>query len=215
MVAKALLSLRRGCADDASQLSALIFASAPILLPYLFSGEQAARDYLAYAVTQENGQYSASSHCVAVGKLDCVTQTTDTFNEQVLGCITMWSHNMDEAFHAATLKSITEHLSLTQVKHLLNTNPKLVEVFAPPLVHELCLGHIAVHADAQGLGIGKKLIAYAIREAKIQQKQQLVLDVDINNHNAISFYEGCGFSVLYERLFAPTQQVFARMIYAL
>ena len=68
---------------------------------------------------------------------------------------------------------------------------------------------------AKGQGIGKKLIAYAIAQAKRRRKSQVVLDVDRDNEEALSFYQGLGFVIASTQEFAPTQQCFYRMHYQL
>lgn len=199
-----MVSLRKGSASDALSLAPLILSSADLLLPFLFKGEEQALDYLYAACSKQDGQYSAYRHDLVIGQ-----------NEDICGCITLWHHDMSAQFKQATVKSLQDCLSAIQVSHLLAVNPQLNEVFAAPQVHELCIGHLAVLHQEKGQGIGKKLIAHAIKQAKFLSKTSLVLDVDGANDEACSFYDACGFVPTKSTEFSPTEQVFLRMQYAL
>lgn len=212
-----MISIRTGQADDAGDLANLVLASAPILLPYLFNGEQQAKQYIEQSSRSNDGQYSANRHCIADGNLPTTPASTDAGNNTtaVLGCMTLWHSNMGTAFELATINSLKLHLTGTQIRHLLNINPMLTSVFQSPKENELCMGHLAVLQNARGSGVGKKLVAYALKQAKRLNKSSLVLDVDQANHEALSFYEGCDFVVSSKALFTPTEQTFLRMQYVL
>lgn len=205
-----MICLRQGRIDDAFALSRLIYSSAPDLLPYLFDGEANALSYLMKACGGDDGQYSASRHTIAVGN------TKGAMNvEKCLACMTLWSNDMPASFHVATLNSLTEFLSHSQIQHLLNINPILSQVFRAPLAHQLCIGHLAVDKDNKGQGIGKKLIAYAIKQARLMSKTTIVLDVDNQNDEALSFYSNCNFTSVNETVFKPSCQTFLRLHYCL
>jgi len=53
----------------------------------------------------------------------------------------------------------------------------------------------------QGLGIGKALMDAAIEHARDLGRKRLVLGVYGKNHDAIRFYEKCGFTQIGERYF--------------
>ena len=203
-----MLELRQGRAEDAAQLSDLVLSSAPILLPYLFSSASQARQFVDLAMRQEDGQYSAVRHCVAAK--DALIQ-----GPKVVGCVTLWHSDLPERFHSYTLSSLASFLSSEQVRRLLTLNPVLTEVFVPPSSEELCIGHLAVESSQRGKGVGKELLAYAMRQAKSLNKVSLVLDVDAQNDEALRFYAGCDFTQQYIKHFAPSQQSFYRMRYIL
>lgn len=198
-----MIELRDGEPCDVDSLTQLVYESAPILLPYLFGSQQNAFDYISQAMLNPDGQYSARRHCVAANAL------------KAEACVTLWHSHMPTQFHEQTLKSLAAFLQVRQLAHLVNINSELTRVFEPPTAQELCIGHLAVLSPSQGKGIGKKLVAYAIRQAKNYAKEKVVLDVDVDNEDAISFYRGCDFTEINERKFAPTEQTFMRMVYTI
>ncbi|MFT4653705.1 MAG: ribosomal protein S18 acetylase RimI-like enzyme [Patiriisocius sp.] len=199
-----MIELRSG-ADiaDSMGLASLIFSSAPVLLPYIFTSKKQALDYIEKASQRSDGQYSAARHQVAYEGANAV------------GSITLWDNTLPQSFHTHTLQSLRDFLTPNQITHLVFTNEKIKEVFLAPLDHQLCVGHLAVMEKYRGMGVGKKLIAYAILQAKRRRKTQLILDVDSNNDEALSFYSGLGFMLITRIEFTYTEQVFYRMHYNL
>lgn len=209
-----MIELRAGQTKDTQQLATLVFDSAPILLSYLFGGTSRAIDYVTQAMLPDDGQYSANRHIVACAKIDNKTKSyhESSFNDElVVGCITLWHDGLSECFHQQTFSSLSSFLSGEQLRHLVAINPRLMQVFVAPRPHELCIGHLAVSPFYQGKGVGKKLIEYAIEQAKRLSKTRIVLDVDADNHKAIRFYQHCDFNKEASTEFAPTQQQFLRM----
>lgn len=200
-----MISIRKGSSQDAAQLAPLLLSSAPELLPFLFQSEHQALQYILNASESDNGQYSAAMHYVAEGMLA----------KGLLASVALWHSDMGQAFERATVHSLKAYLTGAQIQHLLVVNPLLSEVFKPPSAQELCIGHLAVREDVRGKGIGKKLIAFAIKQARLLNKTSLVLDVDDSNEAAISFYYGCDFVVTKKTIFSLTQQTFLRMQYSL
>ncbi|WP_395338734.1 GNAT family N-acetyltransferase [Ningiella sp. W23] len=199
-----MTTIRKGQASDSKVLASLILSSAEPLLPYIFGSRQAAYEYLCLAGKEVDGQYSSARHYVAE------TRTLPS-NQEVKGCMSLWHHEMPSSFHQATVTSLSNHLCAQQLKHIISINDALARLFLPPSDTQLCIGHLAVANECQGEGIGGQLIAHAVECAKNMSKSVLVLDVDVQNHQAVGFYEKHGFSALDTRHFAPTQQSFIRM----
>jgi GNAT superfamily N-acetyltransferase len=215
-----MIELRGGQPQDTKQLASLVFDSAPILLPYLFGGESQALDYIQQAMHQEDGQYSAKRHIVACGEQEASDKSilhdeSLVKNDIIFGCLTLWHDGLSEAFHQQTLSSLSSFLSDKQLRHLVTTNPSLMRVFVAPSAEELCIGHLAVEPLYQGNGVGKALIACAIKQGNNLAKKRLVLDVDAANSRAIHFYQSCDFIQEAWSEFSPTQQRFVRMSYTL
>ncbi|MFT6268131.1 MAG: ribosomal protein S18 acetylase RimI-like enzyme [Alphaproteobacteria bacterium] len=198
-----MIGLRWASIADGQPLSSLIFSSAPVLLPYLFKGRAQALDYIFKASQRSDGQYSAARHQIACE------------GSNVLGSITLWDNNLPQSFHSHTLQSLSDFLGPNQIAHLVITNERIKKVFLAPLDHQLCVGHLAVIEKYRGMGVGKKLIAHAIVQAKLRDKTQLILDVDSNNDDAVSFYLGLGFMLIKSNEFIYTKQTFYRMQYNL
>jgi ribosomal protein S18 acetylase RimI-like enzyme len=184
-----------------SVLAHLIYSSAPTLLSFLFSGKLAALDYISKASERDDGQYSATRHCLA------------TQNSEIVGCITLWDNSLSQTFHSQTLRSLKDFLRPEQISHLVYTNGKIAEVFLAPLAHQLCVGHLAVQEEHKGCGIGKNMLAYAVTRAKQKGKTELVLDVDSANNDAVGFYYAQGFVLSKATSLAYTEQTFYRMLY--
>ncbi|MEC7772692.1 MAG: GNAT family N-acetyltransferase, partial [Bacteroidota bacterium] len=55
-----------------------------------------------------------------------------------------------------------------------------------------------VHKDPRGLGIGKKVLEWAIRSAKQRNAHLLQLTTDKKRPDAIRFYESLGFKATHE-----------------
>ncbi|MDG1254426.1 MAG: GNAT family N-acetyltransferase [Glaciecola sp.] len=201
--------LRQGQAQDAQGLSTLILATAPELLPVVFGDELGIKNYLAHALMLPNGQYSAARHQVLV------THNDMSKKEEVVGCITLWHDDLGADFVNQTISAMISVFSPEQVAQVAAINPALLAVFVPPQSNQLALGHISVAPEYQGLGLGKKLIAYGIKQAKLLGKQQVVIDVDSDNEQAVCFYESCDFMTSASSQLALTGQTFLRMVYQL
>lgn len=209
-----MIGLRKAFHKDSTQLALLILESAPVLLPYLFGGKQATLDFLHAASLYDDGQYSANNHLVAVGQLQFLNEV-QIKDDHAIACMTLWNNKQPLSFQKQTIQSLLDLLSEPQLKHLSDSNAELEKVLIPPMQDELCVGHLAVSKPYRGLGIGKKLIAKAIQNARQQAFSKLVLDVDADNHQALSFYRACDFVEKYERKFMPTKQTFIRFEYRL
>ena len=201
--------LRQGQVTDATRLRQLIYASAPTLLAYLFGDKNAANAYLAHALIQDDGQYCAHRHQVLV------VFDQDTKQECVVGCITLWHDQLGNEFKQQTLKTIKESCSTLQIARLSQINRVFQSVFPAPKTNEIALGHISVLPEYQGLGLGKKLIAYGLRHAKQLGKSHAILDVESANEQAVSFYDGCDFMPGDEKKIPAIDRTFLRMVYRL
>jgi ribosomal protein S18 acetylase RimI-like enzyme len=201
--------LRQGQAHDAQALSTLIFATAPELLPVVIGDKQCLKNYLAHALMLPNGQYSAARYQVLV------IHDQQSQDEQVVGCITLWHDDLGADFVNQTINAMINVFTSEQLTQIARINKTLLSVFVTPSRNELALGHISVSPEYQGLGLGKKLIAYGIRQAKLLGKQQVVIDVDSDNEQAVCFYESCDFMTIESTQLALTGQTFLRMVYRL
>lgn len=189
---------------SSATFASLVFSSAPVLLPYLFGGKAQALDYIARASTRPDGQYSAKRHRLAIAD-----------GKSIIACITLWDNELARSFHEHTLKSLKDFLSPDQIIHVLKTNDKLANAFVAPQEDQLCIGHLAVIEKYRCRGIGKKLLDYAIAQAKLKHKKQIVLDVDSKNAAALRFYTGAGFELDNSTEYESTHQIFYRMSYSL
>ncbi len=194
-----MLEIKQGTIQYTDGIVPLILASAPELLAYIFGSTEKAASFLAHAVKQNDGQFSAVRHKIAI------------MDNKLVGCVSIWHTDMPPNFHDATLKSIATFLSPEQMAHVIAINPLLVTLFPPPTLDELCFGHLSVRPDYQGVGVASKLLSYIVRQAKYLKKNTIVLDVDECNQDALAFYEKWHFKTIERALFEPTRQHFLRL----
>lgn len=197
-----MVSLRQGEYNDAASLSQLIYAAEPTLLTYMFGAENAALQFLVQAAALDDGQYSARNHHVAA-------------SDDVIGCLTLWESDLSQRYIDFTIESIKRLCTTEQLIHIAQCNRHIEPLFAPPKDNELSIGHVSVEPNWRGQGIGMKLIAYAIRQAKLKSKSRLVIDVDEANEAAVGLYERCDFMAQSRQTLDLTGQTYVRMHYVI
>jgi GNAT superfamily N-acetyltransferase len=189
---------------EADQLAALVFQSEPILLSYLFGGEENCLAFLRYACARSDGQFSAGRHWG-------VSDANNTESQVLLGACTTWYFPMSDVFQHETLEALKGFFNVKQLGHLLINREALDLCFAGPTSEQLCLGHLAIIPSARNLGLASSLIAFAKRKAQKMNKSALVLDVEKSNRAALNCYLSAGFNVVSENHFLPTEQCFLRL----
>jgi GNAT superfamily N-acetyltransferase len=189
---------------EAEQLAALVFQSEPILLSYLFGGEEHCLSFLRYACARADGQFSASRHW---GVSDANNHESDV----LLGACTTWYSPMSDVFQYQTLEALKGFFDVKQLGHLLVNREALDLCFTGPTKDQLCIGHLAIIPSARNLGLATSLIAFAKRKAQKMKKLALVLDVEKGNTAALNCYLNAGFNVVKENHFLPTEQCFLRL----
>lgn len=198
-----MMSIQRAQRSQSAEVAALIFASEPTLLSFLFGGQDSCRTYLMRACEQDHGQFSAHYHWV--------TSATDG---SVAGTCATWLARMPVDFQSGTINALRDFLSAQQIIHLLAYKELLDSCFIPPTAEQLCLGHLSVIEQSKRKGLATGMIQHAIAEAKELRLHELVLDVDIANADALACYLKLGFQAVQQTCFEPTQQTFARMALA-
>ncbi len=193
---------------QSSEIAALIFASEPKLLSFLFGGDTECLSYLEKACKQPYGQFSANSHHI----VKLADKSTAAFSERAIaGICATWYANMAVEFQQGTLSSFRSFLTTEQIIHLLAYKDALDDCFAPPKQHQLCLGHISVATGYRKMGVASSLIEHAASVAAELSKTELILDAEALNTNAVDCYLKAGFKVTQQSTFAATQQLFSRM----
>jgi hypothetical protein len=195
------VTIQRGQLSQSSQIAALIYASEPRLLNFLFGGEELCKAYLLNACQQAQGQFSANYHWVYSKEVN-----------QVQGVCATWLASMPIEFQAGTISAFRDFLSEEQIIHLLAYKEPLDLCFVAPKTEQMCIGHMSVFEKNQRKGIAASLIQHAASEAKDLGLSELVLDVDMSNSAAIECYTNAGFCHASQSKFEATQQTFSRMI---
>ncbi len=175
--------LRRAQHKDAEQLAGLVFAAAENTLSQIFSisSELSALDFLRHSFKQSDGQYGYANHWL-------ITQ-----QNQTVACISAWHSQLPQAFHQATIASITDFYSLADALTVLQKAKVLTHCIPSPQANEWCIGHLAVSESMQGKGLGKALLQHMLKHANKANKTWLSLDVEQTNQQAIDFYQKQGF----------------------
>jgi ribosomal protein S18 acetylase RimI-like enzyme len=160
---------------EATQIAELINL-AMLEITYQFIGEEnrdKANAFLAHFVAQENNQYSYQNIFVATEE-----------NGSIIGQISIYD--------GAKLHALRQPI-LDKIKA-----DRGVEYWAEDETQagEFYIDTFAVSPIAQGKGVGKQLLQYAIEEIAHKQRQILGLLVDKDNPNAKRLYERIGFKVV-------------------
>jgi len=176
--------IRKGQPGDADVAAPLILSAAEALIAAVFghNDKQTALNYLMHAWEHGDGQYGCHHHWVA------------TQEDKPLGVVTAWHTKLGAAFDRATLDSITSFFSMDEAISILMRNQTIAVKLTPPTPNELMIGHVAVVASAQGLGVGRKLIEHMVDYGITLNKQKVVLDVELKNTAAIRFYQRLQFN---------------------
>lgn|SRR5690606_71646 len=161
---------------EAKQIAELMNL-AMLEITYQFIAEknsEKANDFLAYFIAQEDNQYSYQNIFVAEE------------NDQIVGQISLY----DGADLPRLRKPIWEKIKAD----------RKVEYWAEDETQagEIYLDTLAVSSSAQGKGVGKLLLQYAIDEYVHHQQKIIGLLVDKDNPNAKRLYERIGFKVVRE-----------------
>jgi GNAT superfamily N-acetyltransferase len=178
------ITIRQGKPDDATEAAPLILSAAKGILTSIFGADDEAKaiTFLQHAWRLQGGQYGCGSHSVAV------------LDGCIVGVVTAWHTALDATFDRATLDSITSFFSLDEAVQVLMRNQVLAVELAPPTQTQFMLGHLAVAAGCQRMGVGRMLIEHMQTQAKNLNKQSIVLDVELTNTTAIRFYQALAFS---------------------
>jgi ribosomal protein S18 acetylase RimI-like enzyme len=131
-----------------------------------------ANDFLAHFIAQENNQYSYQNIFVVED------------NSEILGQISLYD--------GARLSDLRQPI-LDKIKA-----DRSVDYWAEDETQagEIYIDTFAVNPLAQGKGIGKKLLNFAIEEIAVKQQKVLGLLVDKDNPAAKRLYERIGFKVV-------------------
>jgi ribosomal protein S18 acetylase RimI-like enzyme len=99
-----------------------------------------------------------------------------------MGSITFYDGKLLPQYRAPFLQHIAEKYKVTDLVIDDETNPG-----------EVYIDTLSVAPQQQGKGIGKKLLAAAIQQAKTEGHEKIGLLVDFKNPNAKKLYVGLGF----------------------
>lgn len=183
-------------ASDASTLAPLIFASGPENLTGIFVGHnqaisqrqkvQTCIDYLSTSLGLADGQFGFKNQFVIRNA------------EEVVGCVSYWCHPLSESFSKTTLDGLLAFFGGIDSALILHNSQCLSSLVVAPNHTQLAIGHLCVAFKFHRQGVAKALLDYCEQQARLLGKEQLILDVAMNNHAAISLYTGFGFHKVAE-----------------
>jgi len=80
-----------------------------------------------------------------------------------------------------------------------NNNKTIGFLMAMPAVDSADILNISINANFQRKGYGEKLLLFLITELKNRKISELIIEVRVSNHSAISFYLSLGFEEISVR----------------
>ncbi|GAA6151727.1 GNAT family N-acetyltransferase [Pseudoteredinibacter isoporae] len=188
------IKIENAAPEDAEAMAGLIYSSGPKAFDYVFGKQTpAAQDYLYHAVQRNKGQYSHRNHVLVRS------------NGHVLGSMFNYDSRGLSAMYLPTVMSVLSFFRW-RIWGVAKRSSVIDEVIKPPADDMLVVAHLAVAPEAQGMGIGSKLIDYAADIARENGYAGLALDVSMENPAAQRLYERLGFQVCAERL-SPVSEV--------
>lgn len=172
-----MLTFRPAEAHDAAKIAPIMLLAMEDIV-YYFIGErnlQKAVDVLTYFIAQEGNQYSYTNILVAEE------------DQEILGQLCLYDGGQLEQLRQPILNHLKE----------------VYQVEVPSAEYETQAGEIyidtiAVSANAQGKGIGKQLLQFAIDKFVHNQGKTLGLLVDKDNPAAKKLYLNIGFKIVNE-----------------
>lgn len=172
------LNLRKARPEDESKAKELIYLTGPDLFLYMFGKK--AKDVLSYLFQKGDNLFSYE-HC----------NIAEADNE-ISGMVLAYKYEVIEKESKSTGRLIIKYYGSGFIFRVINLI-KLGRIISDLNKEDYYISNLAVFDKYRGYGVGKRLIDFAIEEAKRLGKSQLALDVETDNKNAISFYHHLGF----------------------
>jgi len=172
------LNLRKARPEDEIKAKELIYMTGPDLFLYMFGKK--AKDVLSYLFQKGNNLFSYK-HC-NVAEVD----------NEISGMILAYEYEVIENESKNTGRLIIKYYGPGFIFKVVNLI-KLGRIISDLNKEDYYISNLAVFEKYRGHGVGKRLIYFAIEEAKRLGKSQLALDVESDNKNAIAFYYHLGF----------------------
>ncbi len=188
--------VERANASDAEALSRLIFASGPENLVGVFTGHQT--ELSEQQKVQSCIAYLKASLLLADGQFGFKNQYIIRQSDDMAGCVSFWQHPLSDSFSQATLDSLLTHFGGLESAMILQNSQHLSSLVVAPKGHQLTIGHLCVSSKYQRQGVAHRLLQHCEEKAQLLGKEQLILDVSIQNQRAISLYSKFGFKTITE-----------------
>ncbi|MFD2165719.1 GNAT family N-acetyltransferase [Thalassotalea euphylliae] len=177
------VTIRQATKADVDQVVHLMFSAGPDAYRYVFSINHAdeALDFLRYAYLKGLGEFGYQGHSVA-----CI-------KDNVVGVIGLRTYQDNNAYVLSALKNIIGFYGVRQGLKVIWRGLRFERVVKAPKANRLYIHNVGVCEYHQGEGIGRKLISYAIAQAKARDLVAACLDVAILNKRAKALYLKYGF----------------------
>lgn len=175
------IQFRSATPDDIDAAIPLIYSAGPMTFNYIFAVdyEAQAQDFLRYAFTQTDGQFSFMEH----------TLITDDSN--VVGCGSLMSGNNVLKHLWINLKQIVCFYGIRKSLGVIYRGLQVERIVPPPKSDRAYIGNLG--ANPQGKGYGSRLIDHLIDKGRDKNFEIAALDVAETNANARQLYERMGF----------------------
>ncbi len=188
------LHFRKASPADAKILSELIYDSGPDAWEYVFTTRtRHAKEFARYALGHYGGEFGYDCHTV----VEC--------NGRMVGIGAEYTGAHALSFMWNGAKQILSFYPFPTSLVVMVRGLQAESVMKLPKKNVHYIGHLAIDPDYRGLGIGEKLVAYHMENAKTFQRKKIELDVAETNPRAKKLYEKIGF-ILVEKVRSRIQR---------
>ena len=172
--------------QQTDSLAELLLASSPNLLSHILSNgnKTEAKEYLRYALALPDGQYGYLNHKVI------------KYNDSVIGIACAWHNQLPNTFDQCTIDSLHHFFGIQACLQIFKRSSALLTEIARPSSQQLVIGHVSTDQNFRRRGVATALLDYFIQRAKTLAKEQLVVDVEKQNIQALKCYLSLGFKHL-------------------
>jgi len=179
--------------DDLEKAAELFYESGSKMYELVFGDKATAITYLSKLIREENNIYSHKT-CIVAFK-----------NQQICGLVS--SYNKDNINNAEMGKDFMKVLKFFNMMKLFISSRKIKELDDFSDVDGYYVQAVCVDEDYRKMGIASKLLEYCFNK----QKENLYLDVEADNYNAIALYNKYGFKKIRDINVKYTNSPYIRM----
>ena len=191
MTTNSVCQFRHADARDVDAAVPLIHSSGPQAFDYGFQCcGKSSHDFLRFAFTDGNGFLGYKNHTVA------------TLDGQVMGIMATYNLSTYVRLTLGHLYQLWRFYPASSLIDLTTRGTHLQSIMPPPNQTTHYVAHFGVVEAMRGKGIGRSLLAYHHKKAKVLGRTIYALDVSAENPRAQALYEHFGFSVTAENEFS-------------
>ncbi|WNJ17319.1 GNAT family N-acetyltransferase [Pontibacter sp. G13] len=179
------LEIRRARPDDSLEAVPLIISSGPEAFDYIFGGYNVGdpADFVRFAFEHGEGVLGFRNHFVGV------------IDGKVIATVAAYTQAEAKSHTLPGARQIIRFFGVLSGISVMLKGLKIESLMVPPKEPLLYVAHFGVAPELRGQGIGTKMLAFLMDEAKALDQVGIALDVADNNPNAQRLYERTGMKV--------------------